>query len=70
MLPLCSTDGGSIFAALAEKFFPERAKQLCKAVFTACGAITAAALFAAAAVYENPYLLIGAFYAVICLIKY
>ena len=30
----------------------------------------AAALFAAAAVYENPYLLIGAFYAVICLIKY
>ena len=70
MLPHFYTDGGSIFSALAEKFFPERAKQLCKAVFTACGAITAAALFAAVAVYENPYLLIGAFYAVICLIKY
>lgn len=70
MLPLCSTDGGSIFAALAEKFFPERAEKLCRTFFALCGAAAAAALFAAAVIYKNPYLLIAVFYAVICVLKY
>lgn len=70
MLPLCSTDGGSIIAALAESFFPERAEKLCKATFAVCGTATAAALFTAAFVYRNPYLLIAVFYAVICVLKY
>jgi len=70
MLPLCSTDGGSILAALAEKFFPERAEKLCRRIFIVCGAAAVAVLLAAAFVCKNPYLLIAFFYAVICLLKY
>lgn len=70
MLPLCSTDGGSIAAALAESFFPERAEKLCRTLFAICGTAAAALLFAAAVLYKNPYLLIAVFYAVICLLNY
>ena len=70
LLPLCSTDGGSIAAALAESFFPEQAKMLCHIIFTAFGLMAAVLLFSAAIVYKNPYLLIAVFYAVICLLKY
>lgn len=70
ILPLCSTDGGSILAVLAEKFFPERAERLCRKLFAVCGTAAAAALLAAAVVYRNPYLLIAVFYAVICALKY
>ena len=70
ILPLCSTDGGSILTEFAEKFFPERAERICRNIFLFCGATAAVILASAVVINKNPYLLIALFYAVICLLKY
>ena len=62
ILPLCSTDGGTLLTALPEK--------ICRNIFLFCGATAAVILASAVVINKNPYLLIALFYAVICLLKY
>lgn len=70
IMPLCSTDGGSIVKELVEYFYPERAKILCSKIFLFF-CLTEILLFVAAMIFlKNPYFLIPLFYAVICWLKY
>lgn len=70
IMPLCSTDGGSIIEELVEYFYPERAKALCKRIFFIL-CVGEVLIFAVAAFFlKNPYFLIPLFYAVICWLKY
>lgn len=70
IMPLCSADGGSIIEELAEYFYPERAKILCKRIFFILCTVEALIFAATAIFFKNPYFLIPLFYAVICWLKY
>lgn len=69
MLPLASTDGGSIIKELIEARFPERAKNIENKFFICNCAAFSFFLVAAAIITKNPYLLIAIFYLVVCTAK-
>lgn len=70
LLPLPSTDGGSIIMELAERLFPENCKKMCRSVFLVSGIITATVIFAIMMLSRNWYLAAALFYTVISLLKY
>ena len=69
MLPLASTDGGSIIKELIEARFTERAKTIENKFFISTCAAFSFLLVVAATATKNPYLLIAIFYLVACTVK-
>lgn len=69
MLPLASTDGGSIIKEFIEAHFPERAKSIGNKFFISTCAAFSLLLVVAATAIKNPYLLIAIFYLVACTVK-
>lgn len=70
LLPIPSTDGGSIIMELAEYISPENCGKMCKFIFLVSGTITAAVIFAIMLFSHNWYLAVALFYTVISLLKY
>lgn len=69
LLPLASTDGGSIVKEVLEARYPEKAKKAENMLFMCSCVFFSLLIVAAMAATKNFYLLIALFYLVICTIK-
>lgn len=69
MLPLCSTDGGSIVKELFALYFEDKGKRIQKMFFICACAVFSLFLLAASAAAKNCYLLISLLYLWACTVK-